>query len=324
MAIVSADLRMLSAPLLPRCRFPEGEVVCAVSGGADSVALLLLAVAAGRVVTAVHVDHGLRVGSGAEASMVASIAASVGAAFEARTVEIGHGSNLEARARVARYRELPNDVCTGHTADDLAETMVLNLIRGAGIDGLAAMARPVPGGVQRPILALRRSETVALCAAAGVGVLSDPMNRDRQFRRVRVREEVLPLLDDVAKRDVGAILARQAGLFADDAALLDVLAETVDPHDARALRAAPLPLARRAIRRWLVAGGVGDGHPVSRAVVQRVLQVADGTAASNDLLDGWRVARTQQRLRLVSPPSPTKSQAKSQAMSQDAAPPSDG
>lgn len=280
--------------------------MCAVSGGADSVALLLLAVASGRTVTAIHVDHGLRDGSAREAETVEVIARAVGAGFEARTVEVPVGSNLEARARSARYRALPVDVCTGHTADDLAETMVLNLVRGAGIDGLAAMARPMAGGVQRPILGLRRAETVALSAALGIEVLADPMNLDRQFRRVRVRQEVLPLLDDVAGRDVTAVLVRQASLFADDAVLLDALAANVDPQDALALRAAPLPLARRAVRRWLVSSGVGDGHPPSHAVVQRVLQVADGTAVSNDLLDGWRVERTSQLLRLV-PPTPTTS-----------------
>ena len=290
-----------AVPLLPRCRFPDGEVACAVSGGADSVALLLLAVASGRAATAIHVDHGLRPDSADEGAMVAGIAKAVGASVVTRTVAVRPGSNLEARARIARYRALPDDVCTGHTADDQAETMLLNLIRGAGIDGLAAMARPAPGGPQRPILGLRRSETAALCRSLDVRVLADPMNRDRQFRRVRVRREVLPLLDDVAQRDVVPVLARQARLFADDAFLLDSLSETVDPQDARALRSAPVPLARRAIRRWLVASGVGDGHPVAGSVVERVLQVADDRAESNDLIDGWRVARTNQMLRLVPP-----------------------
>ena len=247
-------LREHAVPLLPRCQFPDGAVSCAVSGGADSVALLLLAVASGRAATAIHVDHGLRPDSADEGTMVAALAEGIGASFLSRSVVVRPGSNLEARARIARYRALPDDVCTGHTAEDQAETMLLNLIRGAGIDGLAAMARPVPGGPQRPILGLRRSETVALCRGLDVPVLADPMNRDRQFRRVRVRQEVLPLLDDVAQRDVVAVLARQARLFAADAALLDSLAATLDPLDARALHSAPVPLARRAIRRWLEIG----------------------------------------------------------------------
>ena len=115
--------------------------------------LMVLAIAAGCVVTAVHVDHGLRPGSAAEADVVAAAAARFGAAFRSETVEVRIGPNLEARARDARYAVLPNDVMTGHTADDQAETMLINLMRGASSTGLAGM-RPGP---RRPILALRRA-----------------------------------------------------------------------------------------------------------------------------------------------------------------------
>ena len=151
--------------LLPRCRFPAAgaEVTCAVSGGADSLALLVLAVAAGTRVTAVHVDHGLRAGSGDEADVVADAAARFGAAFRAVRVQVPRGPNLEARARAARYAALPADVLTGHTADDQAETVLLNLLRGAGLDGLAGMR-----SARHPLLGLRRSETRALCADLGL------------------------------------------------------------------------------------------------------------------------------------------------------------
>src|SRR5205085_1693216 len=116
------------AGLLDRCWFPPAgsEVTCAVSGGPDSLALLVLAVHAGCSVTAVHVDHGLRAGSDAEADVVAAAAHRFGARFRAERVAVGAGPNLEARARAARYRMLPSDVLTGHTADDQAETVLLN------------------------------------------------------------------------------------------------------------------------------------------------------------------------------------------------------
>src|SRR5205085_8899120 len=125
----------LTAALLGRCVFPgAGTVVtCAVSGGADSLALLVLAVGAGCEVTAVHVDHGLREGSAAEADLVRAAAARFGAGFVAERVMVAPGANLEARARAARYGVLPADVLTGHTADDQAETVLLNLLRGAGL-----------------------------------------------------------------------------------------------------------------------------------------------------------------------------------------------
>ncbi|MHB1854368.1 MAG: ATP-binding protein, partial [Acidimicrobiales bacterium] len=98
-----------------------------MSGGADSLALLVLAVATGRAVTAFHVDHGLRPGSAAEADRVAAAAAGLGAGFRALSVEVEPGPNLEARARAARRAVLPPDASTGHTADDQAETVLLNL-----------------------------------------------------------------------------------------------------------------------------------------------------------------------------------------------------
>jgi hypoxanthine phosphoribosyltransferase len=269
-----------------------------VSGGPDSLALLVLACAAGCTVTAVHVDHGLRPGSAAEAEVVRGAAGRLGAAFRGVTVPVAPGPNLEARARAARYAALPAGVLTGHTADDQAETVLLNLLRGAGLDGLGGMA---PG--RRPLLRLRRAETHALCAALGLDPVRDPSNDDPAFRRNRVRHELLPLLAEVAARDVVPVLGRQADLLRDDAALLDELAAALDPADARALAAAPVALARRAVRAWLrTACGGPEQHPPDAAGVDRVLAVARGDAVACEVGGGWRVARTRNRLR-VEPPT---------------------
>ena len=278
--------------LLSLCTFPAPgtRVTCAVSGGADSMSLMVLAVAAGCVVTAIHVDHGLRPGSAAEADIVAAAAERFGAKFTSATIEVPAGPNLEARAREARYAVLPPDVMTGHTADDQAETMLINLLRGASSSGLAAM-RP---GSQRPILALRRSATVELCRSIDLAVVEDPSNRDPAFLRNRVRHELLPMMNELAARDLVPILTRQAGLLRDDADLLDELAANLDPTDAKVLAAAPLPLARRALRRWLTTD-----HPPDAATIDRVLQVALGAATGCDVGAGRRVERSHQRLRLI-------------------------
>jgi tRNA(Ile)-lysidine synthase len=267
-------------------------VVAGVSGGPDSLALLVLAAEAGLAVTAVHVDHDLRPGSAAEAEVVRAAAAGVGARFEAVRVQAGPGPNLEARARDARRAALGPSAMTGHTADDVAETLVLNLVRGAGLDGLAAI-RPGP---TKPLLALRRADTRAVCAAAGLVPVEDPSNADPAFRRNRVRHEVLPLLDRVADRDVAGLLARTAALVGDDVALLDHLAADVDPTDASALASAPPPLARRAVRRWLTAAD--PPYPPDAATVERVLAVAAGARRATEVGGGRRVARTAGRLRL--------------------------
>ncbi len=295
------DLAALAAPLLARCRFPPAgtSVTCAVSGGPDSLALLVLAVAAGCDVTAVHVDHQLRDGSAAEAVSVARVARALGATMVAERVVVGAGPNLEARARAARHAVLPEGTLLGHTADDQAETMLLNLLRGAGLDGLAAMA---PDD-RRPILGLRRSETVGLCAALGLQPVHDPSNDDPSIRRNRVRHEVLPLLAEVAGRDVVPVLARQTGLFREAVDLLGAQAAEIDVTDAAALGAAPLALSRIAVRTWLRGCSV-EGHPPDGPTVDRVLAVARLERRATDVGAGWRVARTQGRLRLVAPGEP--------------------
>lgn len=276
---------------LSRCNFAAAgtPITCAVSGGADSMALLVLAVSSGCAVTAVHVDHGLRPESTSEAAIVRELAQQLGASFESRTVHVEAGSNLEARARDARYAVLPPDVLTGHTADDQAETVLINLLRGAGLRGLSGMQ---PNG-QHPILRLRRSETHALCDALEIRIVNDSSNDDPRFQRNRIRRDLIPLLDELSQRDVAALLARQADVMRDDAELLEKLASHLDPTDAVALAKAPIALARRAIRAW-----IATEHPPDAATVERVLSVARGDVTACDIGLGRQVRRSQQRLRI--------------------------
>jgi tRNA(Ile)-lysidine synthase len=280
-------------------------VVVGCSGGADSSALLALAAAAGLDPTAVHVDHGIREGSAAEAGPVAVLAERVGAHFVSVTADVGAGPNLEARARDARLAALDtvraelhaSVVLLGHTADDQAETVLLNLLRGAAASGLAGMAAR-RDAIARPLLGWRRAETHALCMELGLPVFDDPMNDDLAFRRVAVRREVLPLLDRVAGRDLVPVLARQAELLRQESEFLDALATSSWPGPdgragADALCALPPVLARRALRCWLGA------PPPSAAEVSRVLEVADGTARAAELAGGRVVRRTRGALVLT-------------------------
>ncbi len=291
-ASLASDLEGRFEALISRCTFPAAgsAVTCAVSGGADSLALLVLAIAAGCHPTAVHVDHGLRPESATEFSLVARAADRLGAPARSVTVHVGDGPNLEARARSARYGALPEDVLTGHTCDDQAETVVINVLRGAALDGMAGM-RPGP---RHPLLGLRRHETLSVCSAVGLDVVDDPSNHDRRFLRNRVRHDLLPVLSEAAGRDLVPVLARQAALLRDEADLLDELALAIDPTDARELAAAPVALARRTVRLWLA----GAGHPPDAATVMRVLEVASGGALACDVGSGRRVTRSHQRLTL--------------------------
>jgi tRNA(Ile)-lysidine synthase len=288
--------------LLERCSFPgPGQsVVCAVSGGADSLAMLALAGAAGCRPHALHVDHGLRPGGSREASVVQAAAEALGATFGAVTVAVPPGPDLEARARLARYDALPEGTLVGHTADDQAETLLLNLLRGTGLDGLGGM-RAAGGGrrkVGRPILRLRRSETAWLVESLGLAVVTDPSNYEQRFRRNRVRHEVLPLLAEVSGRDPVPLLARAATLVAEDIDFLATLTEGIDPTDTRALRSVPRPLANRALRSWLRQVEGPEHHPPAFDELERVWAVVTGEVKACQLSGGRRLSRHGGQLRL--------------------------
>lgn len=295
--VVGVEHASFVTGLLDRCTFEAVPMLrCAVSGGPDSMALLVLARATGAAVHAVHVDHGIRSDSGADAALVAAAAERFGATWESIGVAVEAGSNLEARARSARYGVLPDDATTGHTADDQAETILLALLRGSAWEGLGGMAP----SHRRPLLALRRAETRELCERLGVDVVDDPTNVDPAHRRNRVRHELLPLLDDIGERDVVDVLVRQAELFRQGGAVIDDAASTLDPTDARGLADAPEVLARSAVRRWLWER-TGWEHPPDLATVDRVLAVARLEAEATDVGKGWRVRRSAQRLHLEPP-----------------------
>jgi tRNA(Ile)-lysidine synthase len=276
----------------------DARVVVACSGGADSLALLALACERLRNVHAVYVDHGLRAGTEHDANVVQAAAHRFGADVRVARVDVPPGPNLEARARVARYAALErvraavgaDAILVAHTRDDQAETVLLQMLRGAGTTGLSGMAAR-RGYVHRPLLGFRRYETHELCARLGLAPAHDPMNDDVHHRRVWLRREVIPRLVAGADRDLVEVFARQADLMRDDDALLESLAAAHEPDDARALRALPPALARRVVRRWLATPNLP-----SSATVERVLAVARGEVRAAELPGGDRVERVHGRL----------------------------
>ena len=274
-----------------------GSVVVACSGGADSLALLALACDHGFDACAVYVDHGLRPGTGHDVETVKRAAARFGARSRVEHVDVPAGPNLESRARDARYDALERvraelgaeAILVAHTRDDQAETVLLQMLRGAAAAGLSGMAAR-RGFVRRPLLDSRRRETHELCARLGLCPTHDPMNDDLHHRRVWLRREVIPRLEGGADRDLVEVLARQAELLRDDDELLDALASRHEPHDAVSLAALPRALARRVIRQWL-----GAPAPPSVAV-ERVLAVARGDAGAAELPGGDRIERVRGRL----------------------------
>jgi tRNA(Ile)-lysidine synthase len=293
------DLTRACGHWLKACTFdPPGTVVrCGVSGGADSFALLALAVAAGLDVTVVHVDHGLRAQT--EVRLVAAAAARFDTRFESVAVDVDPGSNLEERARAARLAALGPHALTGHTADDQAETVLLQLMWGAGPAGSAGM-KPGP---TKPLLRLRRTDTEAVCETAGLKWFSDPTNADLRFRRNRVRHELIPLMSRIADRDVVPLLNRSAGVSRATVAALEELLPEGDPTDTRWLRTLSDSVARLVVRSWLKQQ---TGRPISAGGTDRVMQVVAHQINATELEGGARLERTDGRLRIRHhPASPT-------------------
>jgi len=265
-------------------------VLVATSGGPDSMALVSLvarvAPALELVVRAHGVDHGLRPEAGAELDLAARVAASLGVAFSRTKVDVPAGGNLQERARRARWRALAEVaraeravVATAHHADDRAETVLVRLLRGAGVRGLGvlpARARaPEADDVEvvRPLIAARRADLLAHLGHRSIPYATDPSNEDRRFVRARVRVELLPLLETFDPNVV-----RHLNTLADDALALR------DGTDAawtlpRATQNALTKLAKErspTARVWLPGGLVAQvettsepGKPLRRARKRR-------------------------------------------------------
>lgn len=248
------------APLLA----PDATLLVAVSGGPDSMALLLLARAAlGDRCVAATVDHGLRPESAGEAGWVAERCAERGIRHRTLTAPLparsGRTANLSARARDLRYRLLEEArvalgaaaVATGHHADDQLETMVMRLNRGAGVGGLAGV-RARTGTVIRPLLGWRRADLAALVTAAGLVPVADPTNTDERFDRARLRKALAGAdwLDPAAASRSAAALADADGALDWTVRELAARCCTLAPESAhcRPPRSLPPELQRRLVR----------------------------------------------------------------------------
>ncbi|MEU7788360.1 tRNA lysidine(34) synthetase TilS [Amycolatopsis sp. NPDC049159] len=261
------------------------EICVAVSGGADSLALAeataYTAHRGGHVVRALVVDHGLQDGSAKIARDAAAAAKALGVdEAEVRRVDVTGAGGPEAAARKARYRALAGHglVLLGHTLDDQAETVLLGLGRGSGPRSVAGM-RPHDPPWGRPLLAVARATTRAACAELGVEPWDDPHNAEPRFTRVRLRTEVLPLLEDVLNGGVAGALARTAAQLREDNEALDTMADVIftraggaEGLDVGLIEAEPAALRRRVLRRWLLQSGV-------RELTDAHLRAVDGLVA---------------------------------------------
>ncbi len=292
---------------------PEGSLVAAVSGGGDSVALLLLLTSTPRKVVVAHLDHTLRSDSAGDALWVKALAERLGYPFESEKLDVAQiagerGENLEATARDLRYGFLAKvakkhgaqAILTAHTEDDQAETVLLQLLQGTG-RGLGM--RPKRGKVVRPLLEVSRSTLRAYLRSKNQSWLDDVTNADTSMDRNYLRHEIFPRLKERFPQ-TSASLARFAAISQVDDEALDPLAQQLLLRDARwpcpAYRIAPLVqapagLRRRALRQMLEQIQL---RPETGWITQleRALQ---GEAFT--LPEGWQVRRRDGTLFLIPP-----------------------
>ena len=324
------EWRKLKLPL-------SGEtLVVAVSGGADSTALLL-AIEELKTrnklfsdICVAHLDHGLRKSSAKDAKWVRELATRLGFESVIGRSKVAEDSeansdNLEQAAREARYAFLQrtakkvsaNYVLTGHTMDDQAETVLMRLMRGSagaglgGMEGLRPLAKNSSIKLARPILWARRSETEDYCRLRKTVFLSDEMNDDLEFARVRVRKQLLPLMQSFNNRIVealsrtaaqlredGAVLFNDSDALLKRASLSDQESETkTPPLDVKVLSQAAPALRRRALRQWLKEAR-GSTRRLEMVHLSAVEKLLEGTAGGRtvELPGGGRVRRRQNRL----------------------------
>ena len=296
---------------------PEGvPIVLAVSGGPDSTGLLLgaarLAPRRGWQLTVAHLDHALRDGSADEATNVAVMAAGLSLPSETLRTDVAALARVEHRSledagRLARYRFLeelaaqrgPDAlIATAHTADDVAETILLRLVRGSGLRGLRGIP-PRRGRIVRPLLQERRAVLRAALDAAGASYLLDPSNYDTQHARNRVRAELLPAMEQLNPQVVLALL-RFGRLAADDDDLLDALAlaELIRRRETNGSLDWRKP-PHRALGRRILRLALGDLPPAAERI-ERLLDAAQGPRGGITIeLGGGRQASVRgRRIRL--------------------------
>ena len=328
--LLLTEWRKLKLPL-------AGEtIVVAVSGGADSTALLLALHELktqnklSNEICVAHLDHGLRESSAKDAKWVSAVAQKLGFRVVTGRSKVGENAraesdNVEQAARKARYAFLErtakkvsaNYVLTAHTMDDQAETVLMRLMRGsagAGLGGMEAI-RPLAknSSIQlvRPLLWARRMETEGYCRFRKIEFLTDEMNDDQRFVRVKVRKQLLPLMQSFNNRIVEAISRTASQLREDGAVLFDnsdallrraSVSNQMDETkpavlDVKLLANSAPALRRRALRQWLVEAR-GSARKLEMVHLLAVEKLLEGSAGGRvvELPSGGRVRRRRNRL----------------------------
>jgi len=299
--VATRRLTELEREILQRARWPQLPFRVALSGGADSATLAALAAKCGELIGCVHVHHGL-----AASDDLAAAAADIAKALESKLdvveLTVPAGPSPEANARDVRYEALEQfcsedaAVLVGHTRDDVAETFLLNLLRGSGLKGLAGIPYKRDPNFYRPFLGVRRSETREYASLAGLGFLDDPTNLDRSIRRNEVRLDLIPRMERLNPSIVDA-LGRTADHLLSDSDLLEQITPgtiTAPNPDLVEIPVGVLAALPEGLRVRVLARQVALLRPatgLTAAEFDRIESVARGDTSAAEMEGGLRVQR---------------------------------
>ena len=280
---------------------PGQRVFCAVSGGADSMALLwslyLLREKLQISLSAAHFNHGLRgEESDRDEAFVRDFCAGYGIDFVCGRAQVtANAKGLEAAARDARYaflENLPGKIATAHTADDNAETVLMHLVRGTGLKGLGGIT-PVRGSLIRPMLTVTRREVLAFLAEYSIPYVTDSSNETDDFLRNRLRHHVMPLLQQENPRLAENLSAMAQQLRLDEQALRDLAGESTPT--VTALRQMPPAVQSRALAQLLQRSGVREPERAHMDLA-RSLVYSDNPSARAQFPGGVTLSRSYDTL----------------------------
>jgi|GEM_PF-3143261 len=257
------------------------RVLLACSGGADSLALLTILHAIDVDFSVCYVEHGLNEETQQAVNYLAELCGALNIDFYEQSIHMSDAekeSNLEANARRLRYEALEevrikdnaDVIATAHHQDDLAETFLINLIRGSGSGGVSLAKER--NNIIRPVLGCRKSQLEALVEYCSLNPIIDPSNAELIFVRNRIRHEAIPLLDEISNRDVTELLVRASQIIKEDSDYIDTVAQICWPKEeasTKALRELDIVLQKHALRNWI------QGMPPSSEEIERILKVVN-------------------------------------------------
>jgi tRNA(Ile)-lysidine synthase len=279
------------------CALPEGSVLAAVSGGADSVAMLHMLIEYGREVAVAHYNHGLRVNAEGDEVFVCAMCRKLGVPFvsgRGDVFSVSGGKALEETARKLRYAFLERErakrglqwIATAHNADDNTETVLMNLTRGTGLSGLCGIPYQ-RGRIIRPLLRLSKDDILKYLRERDIPNRNDESNLDTAFRRNYMRHEIVPYLRNVNPALTDSITRLTDSLKEDETYLSNIALEEIRQHDdgypAKRLLGLPKPIASRVCR--LLYKKISP-YPPERVHIDAMLDVAAGGNGRQRCLSG--------------------------------------